>query len=60
MTGMNKLSDKEKRSQRRRNHIAKDLMTPKYHQRVIERKRIESEDGEYFFADRYYEDEVDY
>lgn len=38
--------EKEKRRQRRdRNVIARDLATPKYHQRVIQRKRVEDEDG---------------
>jgi hypothetical protein len=59
MTGLNKLSEKEKRAQRRRNHIAKDLGTPKYRQRIVERKRVDGEEGS-FFADRYYEDEVDW
>lgn len=48
MTGLNKYSEKEKRSQRRRNHIARDLATPKYHQRVMQRKRVETEHGVYF------------
>lgn len=60
MVGMSKLSDKEKREQRRRNHVARDLATPKYHQRIIERKRVEDEEGNRFFADRYHEDEVDW
>lgn len=68
------LSDKDRRAQRRslkflkashggagseRNPIARDLATAKYHQRVIERKRVDGEEGS-FFADRYYEDEVDW
>lgn len=38
MTGLNKYDDKMKREQRRRNHIARDLRTPKYRQRVEKRK----------------------
>lgn len=60
MTGLNKFDAKDKRKQRRRNSIAHDLGSPKYRQRVIERKRIESGDDSYFFADRFYEDEVDW
>lgn len=41
MTGMNKYSDKQKRAMRRRNHIARDLRTRKYRQRVIKNKRLE-------------------
>lgn len=39
MTGQNKLHDKMKREQRRRNHIVRDLRTPKYRQRKIENKK---------------------
>ena len=59
MSGLQKLTHKEKRAQRRRNHIARDLATHKYHQRVIDRKRHDGEEGS-FFADRFYEDEVDW
>lgn len=62
MTGLNKLPEKDRRRVRRsfkvqkeRNPIARDLAEPKYHQRVIERKRSED-----FQADRFYEDEVDW
>ena len=34
LTGLQKFGDKGRRKQRRTNHIAKDLMTPKYRQRV--------------------------
>lgn len=34
----------KKRAQRRRNHIAKDLMQPKFRQRVVDPKRREDED----------------
>lgn len=37
--GMNSYDEKQKRSQRRRNHYARDLLTPKYKQRVIESRR---------------------
>lgn len=38
MTGLNKFNDKRKREMRRLNHIARDLRTPKYKQRRVERK----------------------
>lgn len=51
MTGMQSFSHKQKREQRRRNHIAKDLATPKYKQRRVENKkrkpRIEEEEDSY-------------
>lgn len=59
LTGLQKFGDKGRRKQRRSNHIAKDLMTPKYRQRTIERKRIENEKGDLYFGDRYYNDEGD-
>lgn len=62
MTGLNKFDNKDKRRQRLKNHIAKDLASSKYRQRVMpSRKRIESEneDGSYYFQDRYYDDEDD-
>ena len=37
--GMNRFPDKERREQRRHNHIARDLRTPKYRQRVVKDKR---------------------
>ena len=59
MTGLNKFAEKDKRRQRLRNHIAKDLHSPKYHQRVLEgRRRVEGEDGEIYFQD-YEEDGMD-
>lgn len=49
MTGMRSYEYKQKREQRRRNHIAKDLNTPKYKQRRVENKkrkpRIEEKDS---------------
>ncbi len=36
MTGMNKYDDKRKRAMRMRNHIARDLASGKYHQRIKE------------------------
>ena len=39
MTGMQSFGRKQKREQRRRNHIARDLNTPKYRQRVKESKK---------------------
>lgn len=44
---------------RLRNPIARDLHTPKYRLQVIERKRIEDEDGNIYFQDRYYDDETE-
>ncbi len=38
MTGLNRYPDKERRKARRFNHIAKDLGTPKYRQRIIKNK----------------------
>lgn len=38
MTGQNKLHDKMKREQRRRNHIVRDLRTPKYSQKIVRKK----------------------
>lgn len=60
MTGLSKFSDKEKRKQRRsyeRDRILKDLNSPKYRQRTIDRKRIEDEDGNLYFQDQYIEDD---
>jgi len=56
MVGINKFSEKERRKARRSfqsNHIARDLHTPKYKQRVINsnRKRIDNEDDSYYFVD---------
>ena len=59
MPGLNKFNEKERRLQRRRNFVAKDLASPKYHQRVIDRKRIENEDGSVYYQDRYYDEEDD-
>jgi hypothetical protein len=53
MVGMNKVPDKERRKMRRFNHMAKDLRTPKYAQRVIKNKKKgryigeEQEDDDY-------------
>jgi hypothetical protein len=44
MTGMRSFGRKQKREQRRRNHIAKDLHSPKYKQRVKQPKRREERD----------------
>ena len=61
--GLNKFTEKERRKQRRQyehNHIAQDLDTPKYRQRVIpNRKRIDNDDGSFYLADRYYEEEIE-
>jgi hypothetical protein len=39
MTGLDRYTEKERRKQRRHNHIARDLMTPKYRQRRINNKK---------------------
>lgn len=39
--GLNRYEGKDKRRQRMRNHIAKDLHKNKYHQRVVPLKRQE-------------------
>lgn len=58
MTGLNKFDEKNKREQRRRNHVARDLLTPKYHQRVVpDRKRIDNEDGSCYFVERYLDED---
>lgn len=60
MVGLSKFDGKDRRRQRRtyqRNHIAHDLGSPKYRQRVKERKRIDDENGNYYFTDPYYDDE---
>lgn len=58
MVGLNKFDEKNKREQRRRNHVARDLATSKYHQRIIpDKKRIDNADGTFYFDERYYEDD---
>lgn len=53
MTGMQSFGRKEKREQRRRNHIARDLHTPKYKQRIKQgkkkkdRRQVEENDDGY-------------
>lgn len=49
MSGINHYADKQKRLERRRNHIARDLRTPKYAPRVIEdkRRKIKPQDDDY-------------
>ena len=55
MTGMSRFEYKDRRKERRRNHIAKDLRTPKYDQRVVPsgrtRKWLNTEDEVYFDDD---------
>lgn len=55
MTGMQSFGRKEKREQRRRNHIARDLHTPKYKQRIKQgkkkdRRQVEENDDGYWFV----------
>lgn len=60
MVSISKFTEKERRKARRSfqsNHIAHDLFTPKYRQRVIERKRNDNEDGSYWFEDILEDDE---
>lgn len=63
MTGINKYDGKLKREQRRRNHIARDLKSDKYHQRAVpnidkKRQTIDnSNEEDYFFVEVYLEDE---
>jgi hypothetical protein len=58
MVGLHKFTDKEKRAQRRRNHIARDLLTPKYHPRVVpDKRRVDNEDGTFYLIERYYDDD---
>jgi hypothetical protein len=60
MVGLNKLEGKDRRRHRLRNHVAKDLMSPKYRQQVVpSRKRVDSEDDDsYYFTDEYEDDEL--
>jgi hypothetical protein len=62
VVGLSKFDGKDRRRQRRnyqRNEIAKDLGSPKYRQRIKERKRIDDEKGNFHFVDRYYDDTED-
>ena len=56
MSGLNSYEQKQRRAQRRRNHIAKDLYTPKYGPRIRESKRQHLLDEIY---DRELEDEYE-
>lgn len=55
MVGLSKYSDKERRQQRRRNHIARDLADRKYHQRIVpserRRKYINTDEAEGYYDD---------
>jgi hypothetical protein len=44
MSGINKYMYKDRRRQRLRNHVARDLHKSKYHQRVIPNKKKHRED----------------
>jgi len=56
--GLNRYEGKDKRRQRMKNHIAKDLFGPKYRQRIVpDRKKTYNEDESYYFTDEYEEDE---
>ena len=52
MSGLNHFDGKQRRSVRRRNHIARDLRTPKYGPRIRELKRQH-------LIDEYHEQEVE-
>lgn len=43
MTGIRKFAHKERRRIRRQNSVAKDLKSPKYHQRVVKKRRLQDE-----------------
>lgn len=45
--GLNGLDEKKRREQRRHNHIAKDLRSPKYKMRTVEEKRKDKYKFEY-------------
>lgn len=45
--GINRYEGKDRRRQRMRNHIAKDLHKNKYHQRVVKPKRSDPPTFEY-------------
>lgn len=48
VVSIGRLPDKERRKQRRFNHIARDLRTPKYKQRIINKRKEDwYEDQEY-------------
>jgi hypothetical protein len=49
--------DRTKRLQRRKNHIAKDLRTPKYKHQVIDGKKIEDEEERRYRRYKQWEDE---
>ena len=58
MSGIGKLPDKERRRQRRRNHVAKDLSDVKYHQRVVPSKKKKNKNKD---VDEYFqEDDTEY
>lgn len=60
MVSISKFTEKERRKARRSfqsNAIAHDLHTPKYRQQIQERKRIDNEDGTYWFEEDYLDDE---
>ena len=55
MTGINRYDDKDRRKQRRRNHIAKDLRNTEFHMRRVESKKDTGE--KYKYWERYVIDE---
>jgi len=55
--GMNKFDEKDRRAVRRRNHVARDLRSPKYAPRVVRARTREDEDERRFR--RYGLEEID-
>jgi len=64
VVGLSKFDGKERRRQRKliaqrqaeRDRMLRDLGSPKYRQRVKERKLIEDEHGNKHFRERYYDE----
>lgn len=54
MTGMNKYDEKTKRKIRRTNHVARDLRTLKYRQRIVEKRSRSDEDYTFEDWDEYF------
>lgn len=53
--GINGYEGKDKRRQRRRNHVARDLHKMKYHQRVVKPKRQEPPEIDLYEQDGVFE-----
>jgi hypothetical protein len=59
MSGFRSKEGKEVRAARRRNHIAKDLRTPKYRHQTVEPRRREDEDERRFRKYKELDDECE-